>query len=54
MHRHQFRAIGKRSFHLNIVNHFGNTGHDLVSAEEMASKIHQLGHAPAIADKFKE
>ena len=50
----EFRAVGKGSFHLHIVDHIRNAGHNLVSPEQLTAKIHQLSHAPAVADKFED
>src|SRR5260370_363241 len=54
MDRDQFGAIGKRSFDLNTVNHAGNSGHDLVATQNLASEVHELSDAFPLANEFKE
>ena len=45
MNGDQFGAVGKSAFDLHFGNHGRHARHDLIAAEKLAAKIHQLGDA---------
>jgi len=49
MNRHQFGAVGKGGLYLDLVYHFGNAFHDVVSGEDGSAELHQFRHTAAIA-----
>src|SRR5882762_6073333 len=52
--RHQLRAVGKSSFHLNLVHHFGHAFHDVFPLENRRAKFHEFRYGAAIADSFEQ
>jgi hypothetical protein len=52
--RHQLRAVGKSSFHLNLVHHFGHAFHDIFPLENRRAKFHEFRYGAAIADSFEQ
>jgi hypothetical protein len=52
--RHQLRAVGKSSFHLNLVHHFGDAVHDIFPLENRRAVLHEFRNGAAIADSFEE
>ena len=54
MNGDKFGTVGKGALDLHVVYHFRDAGQDLVSSQQLASKIHQFGDAAAIPDEFQE
>src|SRR6267143_256595 len=52
--RNQLRAVGKSSFHLDFVHHFGHALHDIFPLENRRAKFHEFRYGAAIADSFEE
>ena len=54
MDRHQLCAVGKCSFDLYFVNHFGNTLHDLIATEQGGAVMHQFSHSFTIPSALQK
>ena len=44
VHGHQFGAVGKCGFDLDVRDHFGNPVHHIGSRQHGAAFTHELGH----------
>src|SRR5687768_6717881 len=54
VHGHELRAIRKRRFHLDFVNHLRYAIHDVGVGEDLPARAHELGHASPIACPFEK
>src|ERR1041385_728839 len=50
----QFCAIRESAFDLHFQDHRWHTCHNLVSAQQLASKIHQFSNAFTLTNEFEE
>ena len=48
MHGHQFGAVWKGGFHLNVRDHVGDAVHHICACEQCSAFTHELGHGFAI------
>src|SRR5207237_763590 len=49
----QLRAIRKRALDLHFVNQLGHAFHHVLTAEQLAAKVHQLGDGPAVPNELE-
>src|SRR5215472_12250943 len=49
MNGNELGAVGKRRFHLHLLDHLAHAFHDLISGQYLAACGHQLGNRPAVA-----
>ena len=50
----QFGTVGEGGFNLNVVDHLGDTVHDLVAADDRCSVAHQIGDRGAVTRAFDD
>ena len=54
VNRDELGAVGECAFDLDLRDERGDAGHDLVSAEEFAAKVHEIRDTFTFADEFEK
>ena len=54
VHGDQLGAVGEGALDLHLGDELGDAGQHLRPAEHPPAQVHQLGHAPAVADELEE
>jgi hypothetical protein len=49
MDRHQLGAVGEGRLDLHLAQHRRDAIHDVVRRQDLAARLHQLGHRPTVA-----